>query len=64
MKQKTASKIECLCLNEVLVKKTWLHTTETNDHSYYRTLMNCVKKLAVHLGFRWQQILRLQNMGH
>jgi len=25
--------------------------------------MNCVKKLAVNLDFRWQQIPRLQNMG-
>jgi len=27
----------------VLVKKTWLLTTENNDHSYYRTLMRALK---------------------
>ena len=37
MKQKTAS------TQRGASEKTWLHSTETNDHSCYRTFMNSVK---------------------
>jgi len=41
MKQKTASKLKPSL--PVLVKKTWLHITEGNDHPCYRILIRALK---------------------
>jgi len=41
--RKQLKNVSPLYLREVLEKKTWLLTTESIDHSYYRTLMKALK---------------------